>query len=118
MQVLEQVQEQKQLTFADICPQWDKKLRGWRNSHLDMRNARTCIVGEAWDFNGDYFPMFNWETVYSPSYLEQDPDRCATCAEFSTHFPWSYNLRKTNPTNFENLQDAFVRHWNEKHVSS
>ena len=107
--ILEQIHKKK--TLAQIAPIWGKYLTenpkkevhhsglilapvGSPVSIMQISDARTCIVGEAHGFNGDY--------------------KCARCNEFSKDF-FDYYTVGRNAFNYK--LDKFVEHWNDKHAT-
>ena len=115
-------QENKQLTFEEICPMWYKILTGQANytpktSPIDIGTHKYCVVGESHGFKS-----------------EDDEDRyegCRTCEDFS--FDWSKNnqdfyhqftekngvdLKIVTPEELDRnpIVQKFVKHFNEAHV--
>jgi hypothetical protein len=93
------------LSFEDICPHWSLALATGvsTNSHLDIREGKNCIVGEAHGFRNS-------------AYL------CSKCWEYSQSFVSSVygNSRSgyiiTDHEHFESTKNDFVQHFNQKHA--
>jgi hypothetical protein len=103
-----QVLKKKQLTFEEICPQWNEVISrngtiplvylGPKGSELCLTNYKCCIVGEAHGFSLDY------NIVGSG---------CERCVKFANSF---IDYGHAN-AGFNSLKDDFVEHWNAKHVA-
>jgi hypothetical protein len=93
------------LSFEDICPHWSLALATEvsTNSHLDIREGKNCIVGEAHGFRNS-------------AYI------CSKCWEYSQSFVSSVygNSRSgyiiTDHEHFESTKNDFVQHFNQKHA--
>jgi hypothetical protein len=93
------------LSFEDICPHWSLALATGvsTNSHLDIREGKNCIVGEAHGFRNS-------------AYI------CSKCWEYSQSFVSSVygNSRSgyiiTDHEHFESTKNDFVQHFNQKHA--
>jgi hypothetical protein len=93
------------LSFEDICPRWSHALAtGFsKNSCLDMKDGKRCIVGEAHGFRDS-------------AYI------CTKCWEYSQSFVSSVygNERSgyiiTNQELFEHLKENFLQHFNQRHA--
>lgn len=93
------------LSFEDICPDWSFALATGvsTNSHLDIREGKNCIVGEAHGFRNS-------------AYI------CSKCWEYSQSFVSSVygNSRSgyiiTDHEHFESIKNDFVQHFNQKHA--
>ena len=93
------------LSFEDICPDWSFALATGvsTNSHLDIREGKNCIVGEAHGFRNS-------------AYI------CSKCWEYSQSFVSSVygNSRSgyiiTDQEHFESIKNDFVQHFNQKHA--
>ena len=98
-QVLELKQKQR-LTFDDICPLWSEEIKsGNRNLFLNIGEPCRCIVGEAQKFNGSY-------------YNEDKPEYCYVCKDMCRLLPDIMHKVERR----DELIDAFVDHWNDKHA--
>lgn len=92
-------------TFEEICPQWSTALRlGYAiNLNLDVQDAKSCIVGEAYGFRKRYL-------------------LCSKCWEYSQSFTLcvygnkAYGYGCTDYQAFEELKSNFVFHFNKKHI--
>jgi len=102
-------QEQKQLTFEDICPIWARRINAWlglppnaRGKFLNTLNSdcQNCFLGEAW----------GWESLWGD---------CPECQEFGgcgAHYSLVDNVTQNRIyPNFYKNRDLFVAHWNECH---
>lgn len=93
------------LSFEDICPEWSLALATGvsTNFHLDIREGKNCIVGEAHGFRNS-------------AYI------CSKCWEYSQSFVSSIygNSRSgyiiTDHEHFESIKNDFVQHFNQKHA--
>ena len=93
------------LSFEDICPHWGLALATGvsTNSHLDIREGKNCIVGEAHGFRNS-------------AYI------CSKCWEYSQSFVSSvYGSSRsgyiiTDHEHFESTKNDFVQHFNQKHA--
>jgi hypothetical protein len=93
------------LSFEDICPHWSLALATSvsTNSHLDIKEGKNCIVGEAHGFRNS-------------AYI------CSKCWEYSQSFVSSVygNSRSgyiiTDHEHFESIKNDFVQHFNQKHA--
>jgi hypothetical protein len=92
-------------TFEEICPQWSTALRlGYAiNQNLDVQDAKSCIVGEAYGFRKRYL-------------------LCSKCWEYSQSFTLCVYGNKahrygcTDYQAFEELKSNFVFHFNKRHI--
>src|ERR671922_2720327 len=93
------------LSFEDICPHWSLALATGvsTNSHLDIREGKNCIVGEAHGFrNSAYICSKCWE--YSQSFVSSVyGNRCS-----------GYII--TDHERFESIKNDFMQHFNQKHA--
>ena len=118
------LQIKKQLTFADIAPYWFDKLTDGKRYVLEkvqltMDNCKYCVVGEAHGFK-ELGLCYKYMTDYG----------CEECNGFSyggtehylsgtmPHDNFCDIPRGLTPEQINNhpTVQAFVEHWNEKHV--
>ncbi len=105
-------QEQKQLTFEDICPTWARRINAWRGLPPDARkkfrvelssDCRKCFLGEAW----------GWSEEWGKDSL------CAKCTYFggcgTTTSLVDYVEQEKIYSEFYKNRDLFVAHWNACH---
>src|SRR5215203_5287518 len=93
------------LSFEDICPEWSLALATGvsTNFHLDIREGKNCIVGEAHGFRNS-------------AYI------CSKCWEYSQSFVSSVLGNRNNgyiiTDNglFESVKNDFLQHFNQKHA--
>jgi hypothetical protein len=93
------------LSFEDICPHWSLALATGvsTNSHLDIREGKNCIVGEAHGFrNSAYICSKCWE--YSQSFVSSVYGN--SCSGYII----------TDHEHFESIKNDFVQHFNQKHA--
>ena len=93
------------LSFEDICPEWSLALATGvsTNFHLDIREGKNCIVGEAHGFrNTAYICSKCWE--YSQSFVS------------SIYGNSSSGYIITDHEHFESIKNDFVQHFNQKHA--
>jgi hypothetical protein len=99
------LQPKKMLSFEEICPEWSLALATGvsTNSHLDIREGKNCIVGEAHGFrNSAYICSKCWE--YSQSFVSSVyGNRCS-----------GYII--TDHERFESIKNDFMQHFNQKHA--
>jgi hypothetical protein len=92
------------LSFEDICPHWSLALATGvsTNSHLDIREGKNCIVGEAHGFrNSAYICSKCWE--YSQSFVSSVYGNIHSGYIIMDH------------EHFESIKNDFVQHFNQKH---
>jgi hypothetical protein len=92
------------LSFEDICPHWSLALATGvsTNSHLDIREGKNCIVGEAHGFrNSAYICSKCWE--YSQSFVSSVYGNSRSGYIIMDH------------EHFESIKNDFVQHFNQKH---
>jgi hypothetical protein len=100
-----QVLSPKILSFEDICPQWSIALsHGFStNSGLDIKEGKSCIVGEAHGFrNSAYMCSKCWE--YSQSFVS------------SVYGNGQNGYIITDNELFECIKNEFLQHFNQKHA--
>jgi hypothetical protein len=93
------------LSFEDICPNWSLALATGvsTNSYLDIREGKSCIVGEAHGFrNSAYICSKCWE--YSQSFVSS--------VYGNSHSGYII----TNNEHFESIKNDFVQHFNQRHA--
>ena len=106
--------ETKSITFNELCPIWSKKLSlgiDRVDKTLVERDSKYCIVGEAWQFSGRYTGYYLAPLIPFVG--------CWTCIKYARKFGnISKTSKKANVTriDFETLIEAFMIHWNEKHM--
>lgn len=61
-----------------------------------MRDPKTCIVGEAWDFQCDYIA------------------KCSKCSDFCINFYAAYRSKGVKFLTTV-LRHKFMQHWNKEH---
>src|SRR5215212_8749901 len=96
------IQEQKQLTFEDICPTWSQAIQdGKTREFLHIMNPNYCILGGASGWNGKYM------------------GNCSECYQFSAEFPnyfdgWvtdnQFHFYVNDEQKFEVKKAEFVKH--------
>jgi len=99
----------KELSIQEISPQWariipltpktEQQQFYKKDRVLDISDAKSCIVGEAYGFKDDYF--------------NSGEDFCRDCFAHSVEFG---SLLMENPVNREIPVQNFVDHWNSTHV--
>jgi hypothetical protein len=100
-----QLRPKTMLSFEDICPNWSLALATGvsTNSHLDIREGKSCIVGEAHGFrNSAYICSKCWE--YSQSFVSS--------VYGNSHSGYII----TNNEHFESIKNDFVQHFNQRHA--
>src|SRR5215216_3557327 len=93
------------LSFEDICAQWSLALATGvsTSSHLDIREGKNCIVGEAHGFkNSAYICSKCWE--YSQSFVSSVYGNSRSGYIIMDH------------EHFESIKNDFVQHFNQKHA--
>jgi len=104
-----QEQQQEELTFEEICPNYSYQLSIWDNltpiGKLKIMNdirckSDKCIVGEAHDGNSNY-----------------DCHQCSNFAGMYTGFPlmFPWTNGKVKWEVFEDIKTKFVTHFNQEH---
>jgi hypothetical protein len=105
-------------TFEELCKTWSevKQMKlGICDARIEaltskMNHPKSCVVGEAYGFNGDY---------YYPYYHGPNPKFCRECKYFAddfTHGCWGHGGRFGGC--WDNEIPEFVKHFNEKHLPS
>ncbi|MGA6921368.1 MAG: hypothetical protein WBY22_00435 [Nitrososphaeraceae archaeon] len=94
------------ISFEELCPQWSLALATGvsLSPSLDIKEGKKCIVGEAHGFrNSAYLCSKCWE--YSQSFVSSVYGN-----ELSGYFITDHEL-------FESIKDAFLQHFNQRHVN-
>ncbi len=105
------------LTFKDICPKWDQRVKYWKQLPMATReeyvhtlnyNSQKCFMGEAWMWTDDW----NKQTG--------SIDGCEICKLFGgtkgdLSLVKPIGKRSIKMKVFERNKNEFVAHWNEAH---
>src|SRR5919205_1567311 len=99
-----QEQQEQELVLEDISPVWSSRLRRenlptfmsstWWKWYSELRETSKCVVGEAYDYSGQY---------------TYDCDKCNTIGcKFLYYFTLNWRRK------LESNKQDFVKHWNEE----
>lgn len=110
MSSLEQVK--KQVSFEELCPKWSRAIQsGILANGLDGGFSH-CIVGEANGFIGPY--NCSECNVHATGLVNWDGGSGAISIGVGYNDAWK--ITKINHEQFEQRKEAFMKHWNDKHV--
>lgn len=98
----------EQLALENISPIWASRLKKenlpifmsprWLQWCSELRKTSRCVVGEAYGYSSRY--------VYG----------CDDCNKIGCKFLYYFTLKWNRK--LESNKQEFIRHWNEKHISS
>lgn len=97
------------LTFAEICPKWDKlldKIEQTTTAKMDKQvlkdlgSWQKCVIGEA--YHGEQ------------SYIVD----CRVCYRFAVMFNTEGSDREKYDKQFVDMKNEFAEHWNKEHSNT
>jgi diphthamide biosynthesis methyltransferase len=100
-------QKHETLSLIDISPRWAKRLEEkqslpflmpikWLQWLSEIIDPQKCVVGEAYGFSSSY------------------ANTCAECTSLANKFPLYFAI--CSHKKLGDLEQTFVKHWNEKHA--